>query len=346
MLGTWSSSEANSRGDRTSKVIGVSAVTVALRSPLSSSESSPTYAPGPTSAILLVLMLLIAIATGTVLTAAAGARRGDSSVDRLLAETLPAHAAVTPFEPGFEWDAVRALPQVEGLGLLATGRYTINGVGDPAETIYVIPADDQAMQAVDRPVVLAGRLADPSKPDEAVVTARYAELNGLTVGDTREFGLYRPETIDPAGVFQLPPVADGPSLTVRVVGVVRSFFFADELGGPGRILPSVALFNQFKPNMLGDELTSDYLGLVRLRGGTAAIPEFRPELARVTDGRTSASPARRRTGTPTTSCASRRSRCLPSVLPRWWPRSRSSGSPSSATPPARYPSCACCAASA
>ncbi|MBA2310913.1 MAG: hypothetical protein H0W01_16820 [Pseudonocardiales bacterium] len=291
-------------------------------------------------------MLLIAIATGTVLTAAAGARRGDSSVDRLLAETLPAHAAVTPFEPGFEWDAVRALPQVEGLGLLATGRYTINGVGDPAETIYVIPADDQAMQAVDRPVVLAGRLADPSKPDEAVVTARYAELNGLTVGDTREFGLYRPETIDPAGVFQLPPVADGPSLTVRVVGVVRSFFFADELGGPGRILPSVALFNQFKPNMLGDELTSDYLGLVRLRGGTAAIPEFRPELARVTDGRTSASPARRRTGTPTTSCASRRSRCLPSVLPRWLPRSRSSGSPSSATPPARYPSCACCAASA
>ena len=91
---------------------------------------------------------------------------------------------MTPFEPGFEWDAVRALPQVEGLGLLATGRYTINGVGDPAETIYVIPADDQAMQAVDRPVVLAGRLADPSKPDEAVVTARYAELNGLTVGDT------------------------------------------------------------------------------------------------------------------------------------------------------------------
>lgn len=72
---------------------------------------------------LLVLTLLIAIATGTVLTAVAGA--------------------------AFAWDAVRALPQVEVLGLLATGRHTIDGVGDPAETLYVLPADNQAMQTVD-----------------------------------------------------------------------------------------------------------------------------------------------------------------------------------------------------
>lgn len=76
---------------------------------------------------LLVLTLLIAIAiaiaTGTVLTAVAGA--------------------------GFAWGAVRALPQVEVLGLLATGRHTIDGVGDPAETLYVLPADNQAMQTVD-----------------------------------------------------------------------------------------------------------------------------------------------------------------------------------------------------
>lgn len=231
---------------------------------------------------LVVLALLIAISTGTVLTAVAGARRGDSSVDRLLAETLPADAVVQPMQPGFDWGAVRMLPQVEMLALITPGRYTINGVGDPAEVLYKLPADADVMQTVERPVVLAGRLADPTRADEAVITARYAEQSRLGVGDTVQLGLYRPETIDPAGVTQLPPAADGPVLTIRIVGVVRSFFFADELDAPGQILPSAGLLARYRPNQFSHELIEDYLGLVRLRGGAAALPAFRADLARVT----------------------------------------------------------------
>jgi hypothetical protein len=50
---------------------------------------------------LTVLALLIALSTGTVAIAVAGARRGDSAAERLSARTLPATATVLPNDPSF-----------------------------------------------------------------------------------------------------------------------------------------------------------------------------------------------------------------------------------------------------
>jgi len=71
---------------------------------------------------LTVLALLVALATATVLTAAAGARRGQTAFDRLWDSTLPATVAVLPNQPGFDWAKVRALPEVEVIS-----EFVVNG---------------------------------------------------------------------------------------------------------------------------------------------------------------------------------------------------------------------------
>src|SRR5580693_1196692 len=101
---------------------------------------------------LTVLALLVALASATVLTAAAGARRGQTAFDRLWASTLPATATVLPNQPGFNWAKVRALPEVTAL----TQFPVVFGFAldcCPGASAGFPPADDQMTRTIERPVI-------------------------------------------------------------------------------------------------------------------------------------------------------------------------------------------------
>jgi hypothetical protein len=230
---------------------------------------------------LAVLAVLVALTTATVLTATAGARRGSTAVERLLEQTRPATIAVLPNEPGFDWDAVAAIPGVEALARFPLFTFVVEGV--PDEAIDFAYADPEVMQSIERPVVLEGRLLDPEREDEVVVTAGFEGSYGKGVGDTLTLQLFAPEQVDANGLGISTEEPAGPRIEARIVGVVRSPWFGDDDGQhtPGRLVPSPALYAQHPESFIGEGDVISVNALVRLAGGGAAIPAFREQLAEV-----------------------------------------------------------------
>ena len=129
---------------------------------------------------LTVLGLLIALSAGTVLGAIAAARRGDTALGRLIGRTLPATATVLPNQPAFDWDKIRALPEVAALTTFAVSGYGIKGLPDAVASEGFPPGDDAVMRTIERPVVLAGRMFDPRRQDEVVVTPAFPARGSVT----------------------------------------------------------------------------------------------------------------------------------------------------------------------
>lgn len=227
---------------------------------------------------LIVLALLVALATGTVLTAVAGALRADSAPDRLLAQVLPADLAVLPNQPGFDWEAVRALPVVEALHQIVLSGGWVQGKDGELIEVGLPPADDEVTRTIERPVMLQGRLADPTRADEAIVTERTLADLGAAVGDTVTLLLATPEQIDTWDIEE----PAGPQVPVRIVGVGRGYFRLDWLDSAGGMMLTPAMFERYRVNFMGHDEQVFVQALVRLRGGEAALPEFRAEFARVT----------------------------------------------------------------
>ncbi len=225
------------------------------------------------------LALLIAVSTGTVLTAVAGACRGDSALDRLSARTLPATVAVMPFDPRFDWAPVRAMPEVQALATYADTDFRVEGIPPDNVSVGGPPGSADLMWTVERPVLLQGRLADPKRVDEAVVTRKFVTTYGKGVGDTVTALLPTAEAAQ-APMAITGPQPTGPRIVIHVVGVVRSPWFSDGPQSHGTLVPSAAMVRRYQANLLNE--STWFNALIRLRGGAAAVPAFQAHLARVT----------------------------------------------------------------
>jgi hypothetical protein len=231
---------------------------------------------------LLVLALLVALATATVLAAVAGARRGQSAFGRLWARTLPATVTVLPNQPGFDWAKVRALPEVGALSMFPVA-WGFAVEGDPGASAG-IQADSEFTRTIERPLVLAGRLFSPSRVDDVVVTPKFVASYGKSVGDMLILHLASPQQAD-VGYDGTSGPPRGPEIRARIVGVIRSPWGSVNVDGPGQtgsVLASPALFTRYRASIVGTTGQTHINALVRLKGGAAAIPAFRADLARVT----------------------------------------------------------------
>jgi FtsX-like permease family len=234
---------------------------------------------------LAVLALLVALSTGLVVSALAGARRGASAIERLQDHTRPATSAIFTNSANFEWEKIRALPEVEALTTFVID-YTLAWEDLPDGVSGFPPTDAETLRSIETPVIFDGRMWNPSRADEVVVTPVFASHFHKHVGDTLMLDLPTPRELaegdgsGPDGAFT------GPRLPMTIVGIVRSPWMIDEPGAAGFIEPSPGLAAQYPANTVGaanspKNLWNFVSALVRLRGGEADLPQFRADVARV-----------------------------------------------------------------
>jgi hypothetical protein len=232
---------------------------------------------------LVVLALLVAVATATVLTASAGARRGQSAFDRLWAQTLPATVTVLPNQPGFDWSRIRALPEVAALSEFAVVSNYELSCCQAAQTGF--PAVDAVYgTALERPVMLQGRLYRADRADEIVATPQFMSVYHKHLGDSVTLLLATTQQAN-EGFDTSSGLPGGPRIRARIVGVARNVFGSSTEDGPGSsggFQVSPALFAHYRANFIGTTGGSYINALIRLRGGHADIARFRADLARVT----------------------------------------------------------------
>ena len=80
---------------------------------------------------------------------------------------------VLPNQPGFDWAKVRALPEVAAL----TEFPVVFGFAlkcCPDASTGFPPTDDQMARTIERPVMFQGRMFNPDRVDEIMVTPQFA----------------------------------------------------------------------------------------------------------------------------------------------------------------------------
>jgi hypothetical protein len=243
-----------------------------------------------------LLVLLIGLAGALVLAAAAGARRSEAALPRFLAANQTVDASVIVLDSGPTGEKalrrVAALPEVRQAFRLTgwdAGALILAGA-DPAEPsgwhrqLGTVALDPGGSVAFGRPIMVAGRLPDERRPEEAAIDEELAARRGLGVGSRYQVAPFTSDQLAAAGEGRAV-TPKGPVVDLRVVGIVRY---------PRDLVPTVTDQQNLRVNTgdlylttawwrrYGPDVANYGIGLaVRLDNGHADLARLRASLRRL-----------------------------------------------------------------
>jgi ABC-type lipoprotein release transport system permease subunit len=235
----------------------------------------------------LAMSLLIGLAGGLVIAAAAGARRTETAVSRFARATKTTDVAMqTGARFGFAdltLAEVKRLPQVASAyqeeGYEAVGRTDEGRKFDTSEVgLAAGPAHGTIAQ--DLPKLIAGRAANPRRIDEVVPEESAALRLGLKVGSTFTAAFASPDqlsAIDRSNGDMSHLEMKGPTKTFRVVGIIASFDY------PTNDFPQVLLTPRFYRRYAAGVGQSPGL-VIHLKHGKADLAPFKAAIERLAHG--------------------------------------------------------------
>ena len=134
------------------------------------------------------------------------------------------------------------------MSTFAVAGYQIDGYPLASQSTGFPPGDDALMRSIEQPYVLAGRVFNPHRVGEVVVTGLFPAHYGKDVGDRLTIRLPTVAQVN-EGWDPSAGQAKGPKIRVRIVGVVRSPWLADSVGSVGAVQadarPAVPLPGEF-----------------------------------------------------------------------------------------------------
>jgi FtsX-like permease family len=238
----------------------------------------------------LSLALVIGLAGGVALGTAAAARRTESSFPVFLASTNPSDLTVQFAAnsyaglPAFAREVAR-LPQVRRAGIAVEPIADVLGRdGGPTAASRAANFGVEPVGSVnglyftqDRVAVIGGRMADPRRRDEVMVSAQAARLLGLHLGETVPLGFYTTAQSE-SPLWGTPRVRPTVRITARIVGLAEfsNTVVQDDIGRPlGYLLLTPALTRVLVA--AGTSSGFSFYGL-QLRGGARDVAAVEREI--------------------------------------------------------------------
>ncbi len=242
----------------------------------------------------LSIVLLVGLVGGIAMGSIAAARRTQSAFSTYLDRTDPTDLTMSAF--GFANGAtpyanqvspliarMSHLPHVRSVATLISlnaAPLTTKGLPDLDKVqnlLGVGTTKTGIYQREDRVSVVAGRQADPSRPDEFTMTPEAAHLTGLHVGQVTPWGFYTNDQLVEPG-FGTPKVEPYLRMNMRLVGLVEasSEILQDDVDR----VPTLVIFTpSVTQKLLGGSNVIDY-GF-QLDGGSRQVTTVERELVAV-----------------------------------------------------------------